>query len=132
MEKAEVLEYEPFMSHVWPWTEYNSYMILIIILIKKKTKNCLFALLAMDYVMHSKGFELFNFLFLKLALESDIFFFCWWQLLLGYLPYDREFWMQELAKKRSQYKAFKEEFLMNPVGLLQYSVFRFTIWLLKL
>ncbi|CAL9782031.1 unnamed protein product [Musa acuminata subsp. burmannicoides] len=37
-----------------------------------------------------------------------------WKLLLGYLPYDREFWMQELAKKRSQYKAFKEEFLMNP------------------
>uniref|UniRef100_A0A804L7M8 Rab-GAP TBC domain-containing protein n=1 Tax=Musa acuminata subsp. malaccensis TaxID=214687 RepID=A0A804L7M8_MUSAM len=37
-----------------------------------------------------------------------------WKLLLGYLPYEREFWMQELAKKRSQYKAFKEEFLMNP------------------
>ncbi|THU56071.1 hypothetical protein C4D60_Mb11t13400 [Musa balbisiana] len=44
-----------------------------------------------------------------------------WKLLLGYLPYDREFWMQELAKKRSQYKAFKEEFLMNPIAFASQS-----------
>nr|CAB3479181.1 unnamed protein product [Digitaria exilis] len=37
-----------------------------------------------------------------------------WKLLLGYLPYDRSRWEQELAKKRSQYAAFKDEFLSNP------------------
>ncbi|KAI3459680.1 hypothetical protein Pfo_016343 [Paulownia fortunei] len=37
-----------------------------------------------------------------------------WKLLLGYLPSDRSFWPSELAKKRSQYKHFKEELLMNP------------------
>ncbi|BAB92570.1 P0497A05.14 [Oryza sativa Japonica Group] len=37
-----------------------------------------------------------------------------WKLLLGYLPSDRALWEQELAKKRSQYAAFKEEFLSNP------------------
>ncbi|KAH7857933.1 hypothetical protein Vadar_018051 [Vaccinium darrowii] len=37
-----------------------------------------------------------------------------WKLLLGYLPTDRGFWSSELAKKRSQYKHFKEELLMNP------------------
>lgn len=37
-----------------------------------------------------------------------------WKLLLGYLPTDRGFWSSELAKKRSQYKNFKEELLMNP------------------
>ncbi|XP_022964438.1 TBC1 domain family member 13-like [Cucurbita moschata] len=37
-----------------------------------------------------------------------------WKLLLGYLPPDRGFWPSELAKKRSQYKHFKEELLMNP------------------
>ena len=37
------------------------------------------------------------------------------QLLLGYLPNDRALWEQELAKKRSQYEAFKEEFLDNTV-----------------
>ncbi|XP_022875022.1 TBC1 domain family member 13 isoform X2 [Olea europaea var. sylvestris] len=35
-------------------------------------------------------------------------------LLLGYLPPDRALWPSELAKKRSQYKHFKEELLMNP------------------
>ncbi|KAL6548511.1 hypothetical protein OROGR_008932 [Orobanche gracilis] len=38
-----------------------------------------------------------------------------WKLLLGYLPTDRSLWSSELAKKRSQYKHFKEELLMNPV-----------------
>ncbi|KAG2602745.1 hypothetical protein PVAP13_5KG706400 [Panicum virgatum] len=38
-----------------------------------------------------------------------------WKLLLGYLPDDRSLWEQELAKKRSQYAAFKDEFLSNPV-----------------
>ncbi|RLN25076.1 TBC1 domain family member 13-like [Panicum miliaceum] len=38
-----------------------------------------------------------------------------WKLLLGYLPNDRSLWEQELAKKRSQYAAFKDEFLSNPV-----------------
>ncbi|XP_059651450.1 uncharacterized protein LOC132299035 [Cornus florida] len=37
-----------------------------------------------------------------------------WKLLLGYLPSDRGLWSSELAKKRSQYKLFKEELLMNP------------------
>ncbi|KAL6976338.1 hypothetical protein U1Q18_025125 [Sarracenia purpurea var. burkii] len=37
-----------------------------------------------------------------------------WKLLLGYLPTDRGHWSSELAKKRSQYKHFKEELLMNP------------------
>ncbi|KAL5542648.1 hypothetical protein UlMin_010358 [Ulmus minor] len=37
-----------------------------------------------------------------------------WKLLLGYLPPDRSFWSTELAKKRSQYKHFKEDLLMNP------------------
>ncbi|GER28786.1 Ypt/Rab-GAP domain of gyp1p superfamily protein [Striga asiatica] len=37
-----------------------------------------------------------------------------WKLLLGYLPSDRSLWPSELAKKRSQYKHFKEELLMNP------------------
>ncbi|KAF8755780.1 hypothetical protein HU200_011249 [Digitaria exilis] len=38
-----------------------------------------------------------------------------WKLLLDYLPNDRSLWEQELAKKRSQYAAFKDEFLSNPV-----------------
>ncbi|XP_050119507.1 uncharacterized protein LOC126596872 isoform X3 [Malus sylvestris] len=37
-----------------------------------------------------------------------------WKLLLGYLPPDRGLWLSELAKKRSQYKHFKDELLMNP------------------
>ncbi|XP_050220522.1 uncharacterized protein LOC126670745 [Mercurialis annua] len=37
-----------------------------------------------------------------------------WKLLLGYLPADRSLWSSELAKKRSQYKHFKDELLMNP------------------
>lgn len=39
-----------------------------------------------------------------------------WKLLLGYLPSDRGLWSSELAKRRSQYKHFKEELLMNPVS----------------
>ncbi|XP_075654125.1 uncharacterized protein LOC142624443 isoform X2 [Castanea sativa] len=37
-----------------------------------------------------------------------------WKLLLGYLPPDRSLWPSEMAKKRSQYKQFKDELLMNP------------------
>lgn len=37
-----------------------------------------------------------------------------WKLLLGYLPTERSLWPAELAKKRSQYKHFKDELLMNP------------------
>ncbi|KAK9933181.1 hypothetical protein M0R45_020385 [Rubus argutus] len=37
-----------------------------------------------------------------------------WKLLLAYLPPDRALWPSELAKKRSQYKHFKDELLMNP------------------
>lgn len=37
-----------------------------------------------------------------------------WKLLLGYLPCDRSLWSSELVKKRSQYKQFKEDLLMNP------------------
>ncbi|XP_043722241.1 TBC1 domain family member 13-like [Telopea speciosissima] len=37
-----------------------------------------------------------------------------WKILLGYLPCDRSLWATELSKKRSQYKHFKEELLVNP------------------
>lgn len=37
-----------------------------------------------------------------------------WKILLGYLPTDRGQWAHELEKKRSQYKAFKDELLVNP------------------
>ncbi|KAJ4968091.1 hypothetical protein NE237_014792 [Protea cynaroides] len=37
-----------------------------------------------------------------------------WKILLGYLPRDRSLWATELARKRSQYKRFKEELLVNP------------------
>ncbi|KAL1542992.1 TBC1 domain family member 13-like [Salvia divinorum] len=37
-----------------------------------------------------------------------------WKVLLGYLPADHSLWPSELAKKRSQYKQFKEELLVNP------------------
>ncbi|XP_017699158.2 TBC domain-containing protein C1952.17c-like isoform X2 [Phoenix dactylifera] len=37
-----------------------------------------------------------------------------WKLLLCYLPNDHGLWAQELEKKRSQYEAFKDEFLVNP------------------
>ncbi|KAJ9555634.1 hypothetical protein OSB04_010248 [Centaurea solstitialis] len=37
-----------------------------------------------------------------------------WKLLLAYLPSDKGMWSSELAKKRLQYKQFKEELLMNP------------------
>ncbi|KAK8473844.1 hypothetical protein PHAVU_001G267600 [Phaseolus vulgaris] len=37
-----------------------------------------------------------------------------WKLLLGYLPSDRALWSSELANKRSQYKHFKDDLLMNP------------------
>ena len=38
------------------------------------------------------------------------------QLLLGYLPPDRGLWPYELEKKRNQYSAYNEEFLLNPVS----------------
>uniref|UniRef100_J3N8C7 Rab-GAP TBC domain-containing protein n=2 Tax=Oryza brachyantha TaxID=4533 RepID=J3N8C7_ORYBR len=37
-----------------------------------------------------------------------------WKLLLGYLPTERAFWPHELEKKRSQYSAYRDEFLLNP------------------
>ncbi|CAI9268727.1 unnamed protein product [Lactuca saligna] len=37
-----------------------------------------------------------------------------WKLLLSYLPSDKGLWSSELAKKRSQYKHFKEDLLKNP------------------
>ncbi|XP_004247865.1 uncharacterized protein [Solanum lycopersicum] len=37
-----------------------------------------------------------------------------WKLLLGYLPTEKALWPTELVKKRSQYKHFKEELLVNP------------------
>lgn len=49
------------------------------------------------------------------------------QLLLGYLPNDRALWEQELAKKRSQSAAFKDEFLSNPVC---HFIFRLDCWYL--
>ncbi|XP_042422305.1 TBC1 domain family member 13-like isoform X2 [Zingiber officinale] len=36
------------------------------------------------------------------------------ELLLGYLPKNRELWGQELNRKRAQYNDFREEFLVNP------------------
>lgn len=45
------------------------------------------------------------------------FFFYVAQLLLGYLPKNRELWGQELDRKRVQYNDFREEFLVNPVGI---------------
>lgn len=40
------------------------------------------------------------------------------QLLLGYLPPDRALWSSQLANKRSQYKHFKDDLLINPVSFL--------------
>ncbi|PWA57988.1 Rab-GTPase-TBC domain-containing protein [Artemisia annua] len=37
-----------------------------------------------------------------------------WKLLLAYLPRDKALWSSELAKKRSQYKNFKDDLLKNP------------------
>ncbi|ONK58298.1 uncharacterized protein A4U43_C09F10730 [Asparagus officinalis] len=37
-----------------------------------------------------------------------------WKLLLRYLPNDRALWQHELDKKRSQYKSFKDDLLLNP------------------
>ncbi|KAF9606179.1 hypothetical protein IFM89_023634 [Coptis chinensis] len=37
-----------------------------------------------------------------------------WKLLLSYLPTDRGHWVAELARKRSQYKHFTDELLVNP------------------
>ncbi|XP_071719657.1 uncharacterized protein [Rutidosis leptorrhynchoides] len=37
-----------------------------------------------------------------------------WKLLLAYLPKDKANWPSELAKKRSEYKNFKEDLLKNP------------------
>lgn len=37
-----------------------------------------------------------------------------WKLLLGYLPPDRALWSSELANKRTQYKHFKDDLLINP------------------
>ncbi|XP_071736350.1 uncharacterized protein [Rutidosis leptorrhynchoides] len=37
-----------------------------------------------------------------------------WKLLLGYLPTDKGLWSSELVKKRSQYKRFKKDLLINP------------------
>ncbi|CAN1242583.1 TBC1 domain family member 13 [Linum perenne] len=39
---------------------------------------------------------------------------CFTGLLLGYLPPERSEWSSELAKKRSQYKDFKDDIMMNP------------------
>ncbi|KAJ4757594.1 TBC1 domain family member 13 [Rhynchospora pubera] len=35
-----------------------------------------------------------------------------WKLLLGYLPRDRHAWNEQLEKRRAQYMAFKDEFLL--------------------
>ncbi|KAE8704558.1 Ypt/Rab-GAP domain of gyp1p superfamily protein isoform 2 [Hibiscus syriacus] len=40
-----------------------------------------------------------------------------WKLLLGYPPPNHMQWSYELAKKRSEYKQFKEELLMNPTEM---------------
>lgn len=40
-----------------------------------------------------------------------------WKLLLGYLPRNREEWSVELAKKRAEYAAFREELLVTPSEL---------------
>lgn len=43
-------------------------------------------------------------------------FLCSEQLLLRYLPLDHTLWAHELERKHSQYNAFKDEFLLNPVS----------------
>ena len=60
-------------------------------------------------------FSLVAFHLLILTLDLLLFLFLFLQLLLGYLPPDRSLWPSEMAKKRSQYKQFKDELLMNPV-----------------
>ncbi|KAK9058463.1 hypothetical protein SSX86_023305 [Deinandra increscens subsp. villosa] len=40
-----------------------------------------------------------------------------WKLLLAYLPRDKGLWPSELAKKRSQYRNFKEDLLKNPTEI---------------
>lgn len=45
------------------------------------------------------------------------------QLLLGYLPPDRSLWSTELSKKRSQYKHFKDDLLLNPVSHVGHLMF---------
>lgn len=38
------------------------------------------------------------------------------QLLLGYLPTEKDLWEGELAKNRSRYAELKRELLLNPVS----------------
>jgi hypothetical protein len=38
------------------------------------------------------------------------------QVLLGYLPRNREDWATELAKKRATYVVFRDEMIINPVS----------------
>ncbi|XP_062229116.1 TBC domain-containing protein C1952.17c-like isoform X2 [Phragmites australis] len=41
------------------------------------------------------------------------------KLLLGHLPNDRSLWAQEMAKKRSEYAPFRDEFPSNPVEIVR-------------
>lgn len=62
-------------------------------------------------------FNLHQLLFPNYSLHENLFYYIYSvQLLLGYLPTDRSLWAYELEKKRSQYSAYKEEFLLNPVS----------------
>ncbi|KAF3337381.1 TBC1 domain family member 13 [Carex littledalei] len=45
-----------------------------------------------------------------------------WKLLLGYLPMDRQSWREELEKRRTQYMAFKNEFLLENTSEVSRSV----------
>ena len=56
------------------------------------------------------------FLLLALYMRNLLYYIYSVQLLLGYLPTDRDFWPHELQKKRSRYSVYKEEFLLNPVS----------------
>ena len=58
-----------------------------------------------------------NYPFLSFQLNTN-YIISLLQLLLGYLPPDRALWFSELTKKRSQYKNFKDDLLMNPVTYL--------------
>lgn len=64
---------------------------------------------------------------MTLSFEYCIFVGCV-QLLLTYLPNDCELWAGELQKRRFQYKAFKDEFLVNPVSLAEDPRAHVTFW----
>ena len=60
--------------------------------------------------------HLYYFCYLAMYARNLFYYIYSVQLLLGYLPTDRGLWPYELEKKRNQYSAYNEEFLLNPVS----------------